>query len=71
MDRPREIGDRGATGQAYLEGRLAQARLSGEFRPSRREDVREIDSLEASERRRATLRGLEALRRGEIGRAHV
>lgn len=65
MERPREIGARSALGEAYLGGGLAQAKLGGEFRPSRREDVVELESLERSERREAVVRGIEALRRGE------
>ena len=64
--RPAEIGERSALGRAYLEGRLAQARLEGEFRPSRREDVCEIDSLDAAGRRAAIARGLESLQRSEV-----
>jgi UTP--glucose-1-phosphate uridylyltransferase len=66
MEKPAEIGERSALGQAYLEGRLAQARLRGEFRPSRREDVTAIDSLEDAERRAAVAAGLAALTRGEV-----
>ena len=66
MSKPSEIGGRSALGEAYLEGRLAQARLQGDFRPSRREDVTAIDSLEAAERRGAIEEGLGALRRGEV-----
>jgi hypothetical protein len=65
--KPGEIGARSALGEAYLEGRLAQARLSGKFRPSRREDVPEIDRLDARERSAAIAGGIAALRRGEVG----
>ena len=66
MTNPPEIGARSALGEAYLEGRLAQARLRGEFRPSRREDVTEIERLARAERSAAIARGIEALRRGEV-----
>lgn len=66
MERPREIGARSALGEAYLGGGLAQAKLRGEFRPSRREDVVEIECLDRSERHEAVARGIEALRRGEV-----
>ena len=66
MTNPPEIGARSALGEAYLEGRLAQARLRGEFRPSRREDVTEIERLVRAERSAAIARGIEALRRGEV-----
>ena len=66
MMKPGEIGVRGAIGEAYLQGRLAQARLRGEFRPSRREDVDEIEALATTERRRAIEAGLGVLRRGEV-----
>lgn len=66
MERPREITERTALGEAYLNGRLAQATLSGEFRPSRREDVCAIDGLGAGERRAAVALGLDAVRRGEV-----
>ncbi|HSD11035.1 MAG TPA: UTP--glucose-1-phosphate uridylyltransferase [Candidatus Binatia bacterium] len=64
---PAEIGARSALGEAYLEGRLAQARLRGEFRPSRREDVTDIERLASAERHAAIARGIEALGRGEVG----
>jgi hypothetical protein len=66
VERPSEIGERSALGEAYLSGRLTQAKLSGEFRPSRREDVRAIDGLSLAERRTAVAHGLDALRRGEL-----
>jgi hypothetical protein len=66
MNRPLEIGERTALGRAYLAGELAQARLRGEFRPSRREDVTPIDSLSPAEQRAATAVALDALRRGEV-----
>jgi hypothetical protein len=66
MTTPRELGALGALGEAYLRNQLAQARLRGEFRPSRREDVGEIEKLEVTERREASGAGLDALRRGEV-----
>ncbi len=66
MTKPGEIGVRGALGEAYLQGRLAQARLRGKFRPSRREDVDEIEALATTERRQAIEAGLGLLRRGEV-----
>ncbi len=66
MIKPREIGALGALGEAYLQNQLAQARLHGEFRPSRREDVAEIETLDAVERRETSRAGLDALRRGEV-----
>lgn len=66
MGRPGEIKERPALGEAYLAGRLAQAKLQGEFRPSWREDVLELDALDRSERRAAIALGIEALRRGEV-----
>lgn len=66
MTNPPEIGALGALGRAYLRNQLAQARLRGEFRPSRREDVVEIENLEGAERREASRSGLAALRRGEV-----
>jgi hypothetical protein len=66
MTKPGEIGARGALGEAYLGGRLAQARLRGEFRPSRREDVAEIEALGAEEREAAIAAGLGVLRSGEV-----
>ncbi len=73
MRKPGEIGARTALGEAYLEGRLAQARLSGEFRPSRREDVPEIerldparDCMDLSEVPPGARRLLERAGRGEI-----
>ena len=66
MMKPSEIGARGPLGEAYLGGRLAQARLQGEFRPSRREDVAEIEALGTREREGATAAGLGVLRRGEV-----
>src|SRR2546423_11513309 len=66
MSKPSEIGERSALGEASVEGRLAQARLRGEFRPSRREDVTAIDSLDTAARRAAIAEGLGALRRGEV-----
>src|SRR5262249_14332720 len=67
MATPAEIGPPSPLGEAYLEGRLAQARLSGEFRPSRRKDVPEIERLDPRERSAAIARGIAALRRGEVG----
>ena len=66
MTRPPEIADRNALGEAYLAGRLRQQPLSGEFRPSAREDVEGIGGLSPERRREAVHRGLEALRKGEI-----
>jgi len=66
MTKPGEIGALGALGEAYLEGRLAQARLRGKFRPSRREDVAEIEALGAHEREEAIAAGLGVLRHGEV-----
>jgi hypothetical protein len=66
MTKPPEIGALRALGEAYLRNQLAQARLRGEFRPSRREDVVEIEGLEGAERREARRAGLDALRRGEV-----
>jgi hypothetical protein len=67
VTKPAEIGGRSALGEAYLEGRLAQARLRGEFRPSRREDVTEIERLGRAESQAAVERGIEALGRAEVG----
>ncbi|MGH7803715.1 MAG: hypothetical protein ACREQJ_05160, partial [Candidatus Binatia bacterium] len=53
-----EIGGKSALGEAYLAGRLRQQALSGEFRPSRREDVERIGDLPAERRRAAIERGL-------------
>jgi len=64
--KPPEIGERSALGDAYLEGRLAQSPLRGEFRPSRREDVADVDAIPSAERRAAIASGIEALRRGEV-----
>jgi UTP--glucose-1-phosphate uridylyltransferase len=66
MERPPEISERTPLGEAYLEGRLVQERLSGPFRPSRHEDVRAVDGTDPVARRAAVERGLDALRRGEI-----
>jgi UTP--glucose-1-phosphate uridylyltransferase len=66
MERPREIAERTALGEAYLNGGLTQAKIGGEFRPSRREDVCEVDGLGLAERRAAVERGLDSLRRGEL-----
>jgi len=77
VTKSREIGERSALGQAYLDGRLAQSSLRGEFRPSAREDVAGVDDLSGDDRVRDIHLGLEVLRRGEvaygvqIGRAHV
>ncbi len=66
MTRPPEIGARSALGDAYLRGQLAQARLQGEFRPSRREDVGELAALGAAELEQGIHAGLDVLRRGEV-----
>ncbi len=66
MERPIEIGERSALGEAYLAGALAQAKLRGEFRPSRREDVLEIEALGETPRRDAVQRAVRALRDGEV-----
>ncbi|MGH7856962.1 MAG: hypothetical protein ACREQY_06480, partial [Candidatus Binatia bacterium] len=66
VGRPPEIGAIDALGEAYLEGRLRQAPLRGEFRPSRREDVTELARLDPSERAEAVRCGLEALRAGQV-----
>jgi hypothetical protein len=66
MMKPGEIGVRGAIGEAYLRDGSRRARLRGEFRPSRREDVDEIEALATTERRRAIEAGLGVLRRGEV-----
>jgi hypothetical protein len=66
MTKPPEIGEQSRLGVDYLEGRLAQKPLAGEFRPSRREDVTAIDAASAEERRLFVATGLGALRRGEV-----
>jgi UTP--glucose-1-phosphate uridylyltransferase len=66
MERPREIAERTELGEAYVSGRLIQAKIRGEFRPTRREDVCLIDGLGLAERRAAVERGLDCLRRGEL-----
>jgi hypothetical protein len=66
MTKPREIGERSPLGVDYLEGRLAQKPLAGEFRPSRREDVTGIDAIPAEERRLFIATALESLRRREV-----
>ncbi len=66
MERPWEIGERSALGEVYLGGGFAQEKLRGEFRPSRREDVVELESLDRRERCEAVARGIAALRRGEV-----
>jgi hypothetical protein len=66
MTQPPEIGVLGTLGEAYLRNQLAQARLRGEFRPSRRDDVVEIETLDATELQEARIAGLAALARGEV-----
>ncbi|MGH7900036.1 MAG: UTP--glucose-1-phosphate uridylyltransferase, partial [Candidatus Binatia bacterium] len=64
--KPPEIGGRSALGEAYLAGRLAQAPLRGDFRLSRREDVRGVEEIRGPELRAAIDRGLAALRDGSV-----
>lgn len=66
LDRPREIGERSPLGRDYLAGRLRQQPLGGEFRLSRREDVRELERLKSAERHDLIERALVALRAGEV-----
>lgn len=69
IERPEEIGERTALGQAYLDGGLRQRPLQGEFRPSARRDVEAVAGLSPIDRGRAMARALAALRRGEVATA--
>ena len=61
-----EIGERSALGEAYLAGELRPKPITGEFRPSRREDAPRIESAQGPEQRRWTEGGMRALRAGEV-----
>lgn len=64
--KPPEIGGLSPLGEAYLTGRLRQAPIRDEFRPSRREDVPALAELPRAERRSARQAGLATLRAGEV-----